>query len=82
MNIDDAPIGLHITDTHKAHDNTARASFAGQTLRFYRDIVGSDDDETVITDLLADLRHFCDAAGLDFDAMIDSSFQHWNEEKE
>lgn len=36
-----------------------------------------DTPETDITDLLADIRHFCDANGLDFANLDRMAYQHY-----
>ena len=41
---------------------------------------GSEDDETTLTDLLTDLRHLADAAGLDFDAALAAGEARYAEE--
>lgn len=40
-----------------------------------------EDLETSIADLLADLGHFCDAAGLDFTALAQTGINHWAAEQ-
>lgn len=46
--------------------NDAKASFAAATLAYYETIVGKNDGQTTVTDLLGDLAHYCDRHGLDF----------------
>lgn len=41
---------------------------------------GSTDDPTAVVDLLADLRHFCDARGLDFAELDMSAYSHYIKE--
>ncbi len=40
------------------------------------------DAETMIGDLLCDLRHYCRAIGLDWDAQIDKADWHYAEESQ
>ncbi|MDP3071120.1 MAG: hypothetical protein Q8N18_12590 [Opitutaceae bacterium] len=40
-----------------------------------------DDPEAGVTDLLADLRHLCDALGWDFATMDSAAYRHYTEEK-
>ena len=59
---------VHITYEDFGADNTARAGFAARALARFGEIVapGGEEPETLLTDLIADLMHFADAAGLDF----------------
>ncbi|MEL6216350.1 MAG: hypothetical protein AAFQ99_11825 [Pseudomonadota bacterium] len=59
--------------------NKQRAERAARTLVTYRKLVGESDPsaEEDVTDLLADLRHFCDVIGRDFDALNDRAFGHY-----
>jgi hypothetical protein len=61
------------------HDNTRRAGFALLALGAYADRVGTDE-ESVISDLIGDLRHLCDALGEDFDTQAERSLLHYNAE--
>lgn len=70
-------------DDDSPHDNTRRAGFAGQALITYADVTRSgtsEDPSTVIGDLLGDLRHLCDALGLDFDALSEDGREHYDAE--
>lgn len=67
------------------HDNTRRAGFAGQAVIAYADATrhgtGSEVDvPEVIGDLLGDLRHLCDALGLDFDALSEDGRERYDAE--
>ena len=63
----------------------------GNNPRLYRLIVAKralragyedfGDPETVITDMLADLRHLCDAVGLEFHACDRMAYAHYTDEK-
>jgi hypothetical protein len=57
--------------------NRMRAEWAAHAVSRYARAVGQEHDgevteeiETTVGDLLADLRHFCDGHGVDFDAML------------
>lgn len=82
-NLNNVPTGLHITGEDDVADNAARSSFAGQALLFYQKLTRSCDEEasTVIVDFLADLRHLCDALGLEFDGCVEGSLLHWEDER-
>ena len=55
-----------------------RLSMAKIALRSY---VQVDDEPEAITDLLSDLRHLCDALGLDFAELDRIAYRHYIEEK-
>lgn len=62
-------------------DNNARASFAVAALVAYRNVVRGDEDiETVLSDLLGDLRHLADVVGVDFDEANDRGRYHYDAE--
>ncbi len=42
---------------------------------------GNEDLEDVVVDILTDLRHLCDAEGLDFAQHDRTAYQHYLEEK-
>lgn len=59
-------------------DNNARASFAAKALTTYTSIVGDTEDlETQISDLLGDLRHLCDALGVDYGEAAEHALYHY-----
>lgn len=61
--------------------NLDRACWAAAALAEFRKQVRSDDDDTTaIGDLLADLMHYADAHGADFDAAFASGLNHYAEE--
>jgi hypothetical protein len=63
-------------------DNDARASFGAAVLVAYSERVGgeSNEVETQLADLLADLRHVCDALGLDYEAAdATAHVNYWRE---
>ena len=41
---------------------------------------GTEPPETVITDMLSDLQHYCEFHGLDFDALQSMARIHYHEE--
>ena len=64
--------------------NVLRQSRAYRVLRFYKEqilreagAVGEED----VTDLLADMRHFCARGDIDMDALIAASAVHYEMEK-
>lgn len=62
--------------------NARRAQWALEALNAYGVIIrrSRDPHETLLVDLLTDLRHLCDDLGLNFDHAIDSSAMHHAEE--
>ena len=60
-------------------DNNQRAAFAGLALKAYAKRTGGltgEPPETVIGDLLNDMRHLCDALDLDFDALAHNDMHY------
>ena len=56
---------------------------AGQTLDFYGEISGTEEVSELVTDLLADLMHYCKMKRrLDFDALLGRATDHFSEEAE
>ncbi|TJW14415.1 MAG: hypothetical protein E5W82_10590 [Mesorhizobium sp.] len=55
-------------------DNQTRAQWADSALSAFATECGmrdaGEDDETIMGDLLADLRHLADARGIDFDKLM------------
>lgn len=81
--VDDGAMRFNYDDPEAGvHDNNLRAALAGTALIAYA--VAADNTtgnvETVIGDLLADLRHYCDTVGLNFDAMAEASVTHYTAE--
>lgn len=60
--------------------NNRRAQRAAQLLIAYTDETGNDEFETKLGDLFADLRHLCDALGVDFDVINDRGEFHHHDE--
>lgn len=59
--------------------NRTRVKNAGDALKGYQRI--EPDKEANLTDLLTDLRHYCDSQGLDFADADRRAYQHYLEEK-
>lgn len=61
-----------------------RGGTAEHALQAYVQVAGNRDEpeETQVTDLLADLMHFCHSRGLDFQEMLGSAQHHFDEEVE
>lgn len=63
--------------------NQMRARYAGEGARAYAQRVGllsGEEPLTVLGDLLGDLRHLCDALGLDFAEADRKGYNHYSEE--
>ncbi len=67
-------------------ENQARAAAASQAIEFYYTAKNGSADQLsqsmkeALIDLLSDLRHFADAAGLDFDAADRLAQDHYEVE--
>lgn len=62
--------------------NEERATRAAEIIHAYwlRHDEGADEEE-VLADLLADLRHYCDREDLNLYKALDMSYLHYTEEK-
>lgn len=86
-NIDDLaalPTG-DIKGKDQQEDNDARASFGAAILVEFARLTGDMGEplDDILTDLLADLRHMCDAAGtVDYNSADASAFNHYHAEIE
>lgn len=58
-------------------DNTVRAQRIAKVLLATNTCSAPEDPETVIQDVLADLRHLCDALGLDFGLVDSRAYSHY-----
>jgi hypothetical protein len=58
--------------------NNRRADWAQQALEAFQDVTGIDDEYPV--DLLADLMHWCDRNGCDFDVALERARYHYEAE--
>lgn len=63
-------------------NNKDRADFAREAMEAYTARKGSDEPQTDLVDLLGDLRHFAAEEGLDFEAAVQTSLMHFEEESE
>jgi hypothetical protein len=59
--------------------NDARAYWAGVALRAFRGETNCEADEAP-GDLLADLMHWCDRNGMDFETLLDGARRNYREE--
>lgn len=62
--------------------NIKRAERIEGVLEFYRSIARSEDEdlETVLSDMVADLRHFCRRNGLSMESVLERSMRYFVEE--
>ncbi len=77
------PLGIdRITGDDAQEDNTTRAQFAALAVRAFADRVcpGGEEIETLVGDLLANLMHLCDAAGISFDGCLGTANMHYEAE--
>lgn len=82
MSIEDIPdykLGETPEDLPGKNPRLYRLIVAKRALRAGYEDLG--DPETVITDMLADLRHLCDAVGLEFHACDRMAYTHYAAEK-
>ena len=66
-------------------NNRKRAEWASRALKEYALNVSSLNDfelepETTVSDLLADIRHFCDSKEIDFDDALAQAKRHYGAE--
>jgi len=61
--------------------NYTRAEWANQALNAFQEAVATDDED-VVCDLLADMMHWCDLNGKDFDAELSRGRMHYEAEFE
>jgi hypothetical protein len=66
-------------------DTKRRATLAKRTIRAHATrLYGAESTEpyeTVVTDLLSDLRHFCDSEDLDFAKLDKAAYTHYSAER-
>jgi hypothetical protein len=75
------PAHFFARDPEGDGSNASRAGYAAKALIAYDRAKNNDEDiPTAVGDLLADLRHFCDGHGLDFDALNDNGARHYGHE--
>jgi hypothetical protein len=63
-----------------APTNQARTKWAGTALDAYRRETGCDTEDS-LTDLLADLMHWCDRSDVDFAATLHGARGHYDVER-
>jgi hypothetical protein len=56
--------------------NANRAEWAAEALSRFQEVVNTDED-MALPDLLADLRHWCDRQGIEFDGANEHGRQHY-----
>ena len=56
------------------------SDIAADTIAYYRNLVGTDEDGATLSDLLADLMHYCDVNALDFDERLHQAQARFQEE--
>jgi hypothetical protein len=62
-------------------DNVTERANAVEGLLSARPDWNEEPRRTITTDFLADLRHFAEAQGWNFDEMLATSEMHWEEER-
>ncbi|QBP30557.1 hypothetical protein SEA_CHARM_76 [Mycobacterium phage Charm] len=62
--------------------NNCNVIWAAKALQAYVNVIGRDEIETSISDLLGDLMHLADAAGVDFDELLNKAEWAYGEELE
>lgn len=60
--------------------NADRAARVAKLMGVYSTMVGEDEGETMVSSLLADIRHYCDAQAVDFDDCLRLSEIHHDTE--
>ena len=62
--------------------NADRVHDAGHCLKLLASLAGTDTDQALITDLIANLGHYCDCNRLDFTEAIRSAQNRWQDERD
>ena len=62
--------------------NADRVRDAGHCLKLLASLAGTDTDQALVTDLIANLGHYCDCNRLDFTEAIQSAQNHWQVERD
>jgi len=67
----------------KKNQNTIRAEWARRVTTKFQNVTGltdADGLDTAVVDLLCDLAHLCDEAGLEFERLLDRAMVHYDAE--
>ena len=62
-------------------DNEERAGRFQMMLNKYRSYIDDADEESLLTDILTDARHWCAAHDVDFETKLITSEYNFNEER-
>jgi hypothetical protein len=62
--------------------NAVRVRDAGHCLKLLASLSGTDTDRALVTDLIANLGHYCDCNQLDFAEAIQSAQNNWQAERD
>ncbi|QFG12578.1 hypothetical protein PBI_TOAKA_79 [Mycobacterium phage Toaka] len=60
--------------------NNCNVIWAAKALQTYVNVIGRDEISTALQDLLGDLMHLADAAGVDFDELVAKAEFHYDAE--
>lgn len=55
------------------------AALAGFTLAHYIEVTKSPIGQEAVTDLICDLRHYCEAVGINFELCEEMAFEHYRD---
>jgi hypothetical protein len=63
-------------------NNFTRALFAERALDAFQGVTGMEDEDinTIFSDLLADLLHYCRQHDMDFETLLDRAVNHFQDE--
>jgi hypothetical protein len=81
--LEELRLGDDETNGDTLHDHGVRAQYAVVALQAYQDLVPgmkAEPTDAVIRDFLLDLRHACEALGLDFADLVEESGTHYGRE--
>jgi len=60
--------------------NDDRAAWAGDAIDAFARTTGVDDPDDAVSDLIADLRHWCDRNGVEFEEAVRRAAHHYETE--
>lgn len=63
------------------YTNEDKALAAQEALNHYPHKEDENEDETNMTDLIADIGHLCDMNHIDFERVLRCATMHWEEER-